>query len=339
MPEVNSILGVGNIWHPLQDHFWLAKLGMWGLVYSWVVYVARFIGVQCVTWLPHVRSPHARVVQVSRWALTLSTLLLTTSLVQRSLEAGFFALSNMYESLLVLVISLLASFLVVDIRDMLPQKYTSMMGWVVVTLALTTFWFALSLPTGIQPLQPSLVSYWRSIHVPIIILSYALFTLAMVASLLQLVHARHDPDNALPAEVLPSVVVTMANVDEPLVKEPASAMPLPQTEGFHALSQTYETFAYRCIGLGFPCLTIGIILGGLWANEAWGNYWSWDPKESMALVTLLGYGVYLHLRMAGQVSRRVLAYVSLASFVLMLVTYFGVNLMGLGLHSYGKFGS
>jgi ABC-type transport system involved in cytochrome c biogenesis permease subunit len=79
-------------------------------------------------------------------------------------------------------------------------------------------------------------------------------------------------------------------------------------------------------------------LGGLWANEAWGNYWSWDPKESMSLVTLLGYGVYLHLRVNGEHAPKRLAWVSIIGFGLMLLTYFGVNMLGVGLHSYGKIG-
>jgi cytochrome c-type biogenesis protein CcsB len=103
-------------------------------------------------------------------------------------------------------------------------------------------------------------------------------------------------------------------------------------------ASVYDEITYRCVAFGFPLLALGIILGGIWANEAWGNYWSWDPKESMSLVTLLGYGVYLHLRINGEHSERTLALVSVTGFILMLVTYFGVNLMGVGLHSYGKIG-
>jgi cytochrome c-type biogenesis protein CcsB len=103
-------------------------------------------------------------------------------------------------------------------------------------------------------------------------------------------------------------------------------------------ANVYDEITYRCVAFGFPLLTIGIILGGMWANEAWGNYWSWDPKESMSLVTLLGYGVYLHLRINGEHTARTLSWVSVTGFLLMLVTYFGVNLMGIGLHSYGKIG-
>jgi cytochrome c-type biogenesis protein CcsB len=100
----------------------------------------------------------------------------------------------------------------------------------------------------------------------------------------------------------------------------------------------YDEITYRCVMIGFPLLAVGIILGGLWANEAWGNYWSWDPKESMSLVTLLAYGVYLHLRVAHSSRQVMLAWVSVGGFLMMLITYFGVNIMGLGLHSYGRIG-
>jgi ABC-type transport system involved in cytochrome c biogenesis permease subunit len=84
-------------------------------------------------------------------------------------------------------------------------------------------------------------------------------------------------------------------------------------------------------------LAIGILLGGLWANEAWGTYWNWDPKETMALATLLAYGVYLHLNYSTNNGAVLLSWVSVGAFALLLVTYLGVNVLGLGLHSYGQF--
>jgi cytochrome c biogenesis factor len=90
--------------------------------------------------------------------------------------------------------------------------------------------------------------------------------------------------------------------------------------------------------VGFPLLTIGIITGGLWANHAWGSYWSWDPKESMALVTWLGYAAYIHLRIHRETSEEKLSLVAIAGMMLTLLTYLGFNSLGFGgLHSYGKF--
>jgi cytochrome c-type biogenesis protein CcsB len=243
--------------------------------------------------------------QVAWGAMVLSWLSLLASLVLRSLTAQYFALSNMYESLLVLMLWMQLGLLVVDAKLKLP-----VLGWPSALLILTGVAYDTTLSRDIAPLQAALQSYWRSIHVPIIILSYALFTLAFVVSVVRL---------ALPKHVLSTATVG-------------------GTTGLGKTGDVLDELIYRFTSIGFPLLAIGIILGGLWANEAWGNYWSWDPKESMSLVTLLGYGVYLHLRVNGEHNPRRLAWVSVAGFALMLVTYFGVNLLGIGLHSYGKIG-
>jgi len=301
----------------------LAQAGLGVMTLALLAYIGR-----------HLKPTHRGIHAVAWWLFTLSGLMLSVSLGVRSVEAGFFALSNMYESLLMLTIGMIVGFLVLDRRFNLPA-----IGWPVVALCWGAFNFALTLPTGIQPLQASLVSYWRSIHVPIILFSYGLFALAFVASVLQLCQRRdsanHEPaGGALSALTLPVMMQTTEGLAMPAPKGPTTA----PASGVRSMASLYEEVAYRCIALGFPFLTIGIILGGLWANEAWGNYWSWDPKESMALVTLLGYGLYLHLRVGGQVTRQTLGWVSVVGFVLMLVTYFGVNIMGIGLHSYGKIG-
>ncbi|HMY55769.1 MAG TPA: cytochrome c biogenesis protein CcsA, partial [Candidatus Obscuribacter sp.] len=99
----------------------------------------------------------------------------------------------------------------------------------------------------------------------------------------------------------------------------------------------YDDVGYRCVAVGFPLLTFGIITGGLWANHAWGSYWSWDPKESMALVTWLSYAAYIHLRIQRELSAEKLSVVAVLGLLLTLLTYLGFNSLGFGgLHSYGK---
>ena len=98
-----------------------------------------------------------------------------------------------------------------------------------------------------------------------------------------------------------------------------------------------ENFSYRIIGLGFPSLTIGIIAGGVWANEAWGSYWSWDPKETWALITWLVFAAYLHARITRGWQGRQPALLASAGFVVVWICYLGVNILGKGLHSYGWF--
>ena len=104
-----------------------------------------------------------------------------------------------------------------------------------------------------------------------------------------------------------------------------------------SLADTLDNISYRIIGLGFPLLTIGIIAGGVWANEAWGSYWSWDPKETWALITWLIFAAYLHSRITKGWQGRKPAILAAVGFVVVWICYLGVNLLGKGLHSYGWF--
>ena len=95
-----------------------------------------------------------------------------------------------------------------------------------------------------------------------------------------------------------------------------------------------DNLSYRFIGLGFALLTLGIISGAVWANSAWGSYWSWDPKETWAFITWLTYAIYLHLRISKGWYGKQSAFVALFGFFVVWFCYLGVNLFGKGLHSY-----
>jgi cytochrome c-type biogenesis protein CcsB len=103
------------------------------------------------------------------------------------------------------------------------------------------------------------------------------------------------------------------------------------------LGETLDNLSYRMIGLGFPLLTIGIIAGGVWANEAWGSYWSWDPKETWSLITWLVFAAYLHTRITKGWQGKRPAMLASGGLVVIWTCYLGVNLLGKGLHSYGWF--
>lgn len=300
---------------------------------NWYYTALTLTAVSLIFYLLHAIRPK-NVFREAGWgSMLLSGLCLVASMVVRSQNAQYFALSNMYESLLSVCIGLQLSFVVLDRWFKLRT-----LGLPVAIMLLISLFYNLSLPTEIHPLQPALQSYWRSIHVPIILLSYALFTLAFLSSLVFLVkeafigkQSRSSGQGGQSAQLSPALAGMNAYLDDS--QQINLEMDIVQDK-----ANVYDEITYRCVAFGFPLLTLGIILGGMWANEAWGNYWSWDPKESMSLVTLLGYGVYLHMRINGEHSPRTLAWVSVSGFVLMLITYFGVNLMGLGLHSYGKIG-
>jgi cytochrome c-type biogenesis protein CcsB len=101
------------------------------------------------------------------------------------------------------------------------------------------------------------------------------------------------------------------------------------------LLESLDNLSYRIIGLGFPLLTIGIIAGAVWANEAWGSYWSWDPKETWALITWLVFAAYLHTRITKSWQGKGPAVLASFGFVVVWICYLGVNFLGKGLHSYG----
>jgi cytochrome c-type biogenesis protein CcsB len=149
-----------------------------------------------------------------------------------------------------------------------------------------------------------------------------------------------------------------ANGQSPLLPLPTADLPLvdpppkgaivdpPATESskqspLHSKYTKYilnlDFLSYRIIGLGFPFLTIGILSGAVWANEAWGSYWSWDPKETWALLTWLIFAIYLHTRLTKGWQGEKPAIIASLGFLVVWFCYLGVNLIGEGLHSYGFF--
>ncbi|HNR14850.1 MAG TPA: cytochrome c biogenesis protein CcsA, partial [Thermodesulfobacteriota bacterium] len=99
-------------------------------------------------------------------------------------------------------------------------------------------------------------------------------------------------------------------------------------------SEKLEDMNYKAIAIGFPMLTLGIITGAAWANYAWGSYWSWDPKETWSLITWFVYATFLHARVVRGWKGKRAAVLSIIGFIAVLFTYFGVNYLLSGLHSY-----
>ena len=122
-----------------------------------------------------------------------------------------------------------------------------------------------------------------------------------------------------------------------LIKNAGLNIPKGEETFEEKLKQTLDNLSYRSIGLGFALLTIGIFSGAVWANEAWGSYWSWDPKETWAFVTWLVFALYLHTRLSRGWVGKESALVATFGFLVIWFCYLGVNLFGKGLHSYGWF--
>lgn len=147
---------------------------------------------------------------------------------------------------------------------------------------------------GIQPLVPALKSNWLHIHVITCFLAYAAFTVSFVCSSLYLAGQKW------------------------------SALRV----------KTLEELNYKCIIIGFSMLTSGILTGAVWAQYAWGSYWSWDPKETWSLITWIVYALFLHVRQAAGWKGKTVATLAVIGFLTVVFNYFFVNIILSGLHSY-----
>jgi cytochrome c-type biogenesis protein CcsB len=259
-----------------------------------------------------IRFPQIPVISNLCWLGVISSnFLLFLILGLRWVISGYFPLSNLYESLLFLDWCLLFILIVAE-----TKTKTKLLGAVLLPIVVLIISFAsLILPTQMQqaaPLVPALQSNWLMMHVSMMMLSYATLILGSLLSILFLVIQKFTNTSGK---------ITVAKKD------------IAQTK--IQLLENIDTWSYRTIGLGFPFLTIGIIAGAVWANEAWGSYWSWDPKETWALITWLIFAAYIHARLTkGWIGEKA-ALLGSIGFIIVWICYLGVNFLGQGLHSYG----
>ncbi|MFN6460614.1 MAG: c-type cytochrome biogenesis protein CcsB [Nostoc sp. DedVER02] len=308
--------------------------------------------------------------------MAIANLCMATLLGARWIEAGYFPLSNLYESLFFLTWGITTVHLIAE-----SSSRSRLVGVVTSPVAMLIAAFAtLTLPSQMQasePLVPALKSNWLMMHVSVMMLSYSALMVGALLAIAFLIVTRgqniqlqgssvgnggyrsngyrlHKAAELISQPAAPSAenngfarFETSSNgngngntavlnlVTTPESQAVASAEPLsPQRL---SLAETLDNISYRIIGLGFPLLTIGIIAGGVWANEAWGSYWSWDPKETWALITWLVFAAYLHARITRGWQGRRPAILAATGFVVVWICYLGVNLLGKGLHSYGWF--
>lgn len=255
--------------------------------------------------------------QIGGISTSLANIFLFFILCSRWIVAGYFPLSNLYESLLFLTWILLTTYLYIE-----TKTNSRLIGAIVVPVTLLISGFAnLTLSPEMQkssPLVPALQSNWLMMHVSMMLLSYGTLIIGSLLSLLFLVivrsgGSRQDIDD-----------IDFTDIDFEISEF-----------GKIKLLQSLDNWSYRIIGLGFPFLTIGIISGGVWANEAWGSYWSWDPKETWALITWLVFATYLHARITKGWEGQKTAILGGLGFFVIWICYLGVNFLGKGFHSYG----
>jgi cytochrome c-type biogenesis protein CcsB len=235
-------------------------------------------------------------------------------LIIRWKEFGHFPLSNLYESLIFLSLCCLTlHFITQNLffsnQENLSNLTINFFGSITASTTLFLNAFAsFSLPDEMQEgsaLVPALQSNWLMMHVTVMITSYAALIIGSLFSIAYLV-----------IEFILKKKTTLSFLTNNLIL-------------------TLDNLSYRIIGLGFPLLTIGILSGAVWANEAWGSYWSWDPKETWALLTWLVFAIYLHTRITRGWNGQKSAIMASLGFVTVWICFLGVNLLGEGLHSYG----
>lgn len=304
--------------------------------------------------------------------MAIANLAIAALLGARWLEAGYFPLSNLYESLFFLVWGITAIHILAE--NMSGSRLVGV-ATSPVAMAISAF-AALTLPETMQsaePLVPALKSNWLMMHVSVMMLSYATLMVGALLAIAFLIVTRgqniiltgssfgtnsnRNGDNRLQRpenlviqpqdNLLTSPATTAISNNNGHSKTAVLELVTTQTSPVSTtellspqrlnLAETLDNISYRIIGLGFPLLTIGIIAGAVWANEAWGSYWSWDPKETWALITWLVFAAYLHARITRGWQGRKPAILAATGFFVVWVCYLGVNLLGKGLHSYGWF--
>ena len=251
-------------------------------------------------------------------------LLITLQLLFRWSISGHFPISNLYESLYFLAWGITMGQLLIE-----SEYQSPIIPSIAIPIELMTVAFAcFVLPDDLKlssNLVPALRSSWLVMHVSVVMLSYAAL---IIGSLL-------------------SASVLFINNNKPLqIRSSSSGIGgfkvtnnypvsdlIDPIEFSH--SEELDTLSYRSILIGFVLLTLGLISGAVWANEAWGTWWSWDPKETWAFISWLFYAAYLHMRISKGWQGRRPALLATTGFLVVLVCYLGVNFLGIGLHSYG----
>ncbi|HEY0589976.1 MAG TPA: c-type cytochrome biogenesis protein CcsB [Pseudoduganella sp.] len=215
-------------------------------------------------------------------------------------DVGHIPISNLYE--VFILFSLITAMFYLYYEAHYKTRALGPFVLLVISAAVAfLLWYTVARGASeIQPLVPALQSWWMKIHVPANFIGYGTFALAaMVASAYLL------KSHGMLVDRLPSLEVL-------------------------------DDVMYKAISIGFAFFTIATILGALWAAEAWGGYWSWDPKETWALIVWLNYAAWLHMRLMSGLRGRVAAWWALVGLLVTTFAFLGVNMFLSGLHSYGK---
>ncbi|MFO7980330.1 MAG: c-type cytochrome biogenesis protein CcsB [Candidatus Aminicenantes bacterium] len=224
----------------------------------------------------------------------------TAALVLRTLESGHAPFTNMYESLSFLAWCGAFAYVSIEGKYKIRKAGPYFILIIIVLMAIAS---SPLMPKEAKPLMPALQSYWLWLHVSVTLLGEAFFAMAFVTSIMY------------------------------LIAEPKKTARFKQNKGL--TPERLDFISYRCIAVGFPLFTLGgLIFGMIWAYKAWGRYWGWDPKEVWSLITWFVFALYLHTRLVMGWKGKRSAVIAVIGFLAAMFTYFGVNYLLAGLHSY-----
>ena len=270
-------------------------------------------------------------------------------------------ITNLYESLLFFALVLAGIYLVVEFKS---KNRTFGAFAFAISGAVVLFIGALGASPHISPLIPALQSNWLLAHVSLSFIAYVCFAIAAMAALVYLINTTENRNK--PSYYVWTIIFggssgiifyliirsifgfTFESVSIKILFYALIAIGIIITyiygiyfknlfKGISLNLDIVEGLTYKFIAAGFAIFTIGgIVFGAVWAEQAWGVYWSWDPKETWAFITWVIYGIYLHGRLSGKWSKNTAASVALIGFVVTIFTFLGVNLLLSGLHSYGS---
>jgi len=217
---------------------------------------------------------------------------------------GRIPLTNLYEALIGLSLTSALLYLYCELRFKTRSLGVLMLPVISISMAYASL--SPTVNSTIEPLVPALQSNWLTYHVIACFLGYSAFAVSFCAALVYLLKAgRRRPDAAA-------------------------------ADGLFPAAERLDEIMYRMIAIGFLMLSLGIITGAVWANYAWGSYWSWDPKETWSLITWFVYAAVLHARITRGWRGKRMALLSIIGFVCVLFTFLGVNYLLPGLHSYAS---
>nr|YP_009106488.1 heme attachment to plastid cytochrome c [Geminella minor]AIT95231.1 heme attachment to plastid cytochrome c [Geminella minor] len=280
-------------------------------------------------WIYIIIFPNKKIKLFTNFGVVLANFSLIGLLLIRWLNSGHFPLSNLYESLIFLSWTFILFYIILNYFF---SNNFEIFGALLFPIILFIYSFAnFSIPEELQnatPLIPALQSNWLMMHVTIMMLSYCSLLIGCLLSISFLVLNFKNIKIFQKEQVLDfknlKLINNLIQIDSNIVFE-------------NKLIKILDNLSYRLLTIGFFFLTLGIISGSIWANEAWGSYWSWDPKETWAFITWLIFAIYLHSRIIKGWSGVKPAIIATFGFFIVWVCYLGVNLLGKGLHSYGWF--